>query len=154
MIRYRLESLASTIPAPGRTASFELMIREPAPPVLVSGLEFLDVVALGPGTPYRRYVGSEMVDVDLTLVQTEEQGTLPLEWLALLVTAMLLVGGLFAYARPRRRVAAELGPGLGREALILEVARIDNLLAEAPAPEGRSEILERRAALLALLRDD
>ena len=154
MIRYRLESLASTIPAPGRTASFELMIREPAPPVLVSGLEFLDVVALGPGTPYRRYVGSEMVDVDLTLVQTEEQGTLPLEWLALLVTAMLLVGGFFAYARPRRRVAAELGQGLGREALILEVARIDNLLAEAPAPEGRSEILERRAALLALLRDD
>lgn len=154
MIRYRLESLASTIPAPGRTASFELMIREPAPPVLVSGLEFLDVVALGPGTPYRRYVGSEMVDVDLTLVQTEEQGTLPLEWLALLVTAMLLVGGFFAYARPRRRVAAELGQGLGREALILEVARIDNLLAEAPAPDGRSEILERRAALLALLRDD
>ena len=152
MIRYRLASLASMIPAPGRTASFELMIREPAPPVLVSGLEFLDVVALGPGTPYRRYVGSEMVDVDLTLVQTEEQGTLPLEWLALLVTAMLLVGGFFAYARPRRRVAAELGQG--REALILEVARIDNLLAEAPAPEGRSEILERRAALLALLRDD
>jgi len=155
MIRYRLESLASTIPAPGRTASFELMIREPAPPVLVSGLEFLDVVALGPGTPYRRYVGSEMVDVDLTLVPTEEQGTLPLEWLALLVTAMLLVGGFFAYARPRRRVAAGLGQGLGREALILEVARIDNLLAEAPAPpRGRSEILERRAALLALLRDN
>ena len=95
------------------------------------------------------------VEEMLTLVPTEEQGTLPLEWLALLVTAMLLVGGFFAYARPRRRVAAGLGQGLGREALILEVARIDNLLAEAPAPpRGRSEILERRAALLALLRDD
>ena len=44
--------------------------------------------------------------------------------------------------------------GLGREALILEVARIDNLLAEAPAPDGRSAVLGRRAALLALLRDD
>jgi hypothetical protein len=49
-------------------------------------------------------------------------------------------------------VAAGLGQDLGREALILEVARIDNLLADAPAPDGRSEILERRAALLALLR--
>ncbi len=150
MIRYRLENLGSTIPAPGRTESFELMVREPAPPLRVDGLEPLDVVALGPGPPYRRYVGSEMLDVNLTLVQTEDQATLPLEWLAVLVTVMLMVGGFVAYARPRRRMAA--GLGLDREAMILEVARIDDSLAEAPEPDARSEILERRAALLALLR--
>ncbi len=154
MIRYRLENLGATIPAPGRTESFELMVREPAPPLRVDGLEALDVVALGPGTPYRRFVGSGLVDVNLTLVETEERGRLPLEWLALLATAMLMVGGFLAYTRPRRRVVAGLGVGLGREALILEVARIDNLLAEAPGPDSRSEILERRAALLALLRDE
>ena len=32
-IRYRLEDLSATIPAPGRTASFELLIREPSPPL-------------------------------------------------------------------------------------------------------------------------
>jgi hypothetical protein len=46
-------------------------------------------------------------------------------------------------------VPAGLGPS--REALILEVARIDDALSEAP-PDARSEILERRAALLVLLR--
>lgn len=150
MIRYRLENLSSTIPAPGRTESFELMIREPAPPLRVEGLEFLGVVPLGPGNPYRRYVGSEMMDVTLILVETEEEGPLPLEWLGLLATVMLVGGGFLAYARPRRRVVA--GVGLGREALILEVARIDDVLAEASEPDARSEILERREALLALLR--
>ena len=150
MIRYRLENIGSTIPAPGITESFELMVREPAPSLRVDGLEFLDVVPLGPGNPYRRYVGSEMVDVEITLVETEEEGTLPLEWFALLVTGMLVVGGFSAYARPRRRVAA--GLGMSREALILEVARIDDELAEVSQSDARSEILERRATLLTLLR--
>ena len=151
MIRYRLEKLGSTIPAPGRTALFEVMIKEPAPPLRVEGLEALDVVALS-GSTFRRYGGSELVDVSLTLVEIGDQGPPPLEWLALLTTVMLAAGGFLAYARPRRRVAAGPGPGLGREALILEVARIDDSLAEAPEPDVRSEILERRAALLSLLR--
>jgi hypothetical protein len=41
---------------------------------------------------------------------------------------------------------------LDREALILEVARIDDALARAAKPDKRSGILERRAALLSLLR--
>ncbi len=41
---------------------------------------------------------------------------------------------------------------MSREALILDVARIDDALAETVQPEARSEILERRTALLALLR--
>ncbi len=152
MIRYRLAELASTIPAPGRTAMFEVMVREPAPPLRVEGLEPMDVVSLEPGSTFRRYGGSELVDVSLTLVETGDQGPPPLEWLLLLTTVMLAAGGFLAYARPRRRVAAGQGPGLGREALILEVARIDDALAEAPEPDVRSEILERRAALLSLLR--
>ena len=152
MIRYHLESLGLTIPAPGRTESFELMIREPAPPVRVGGLEFIDVRALGPGSTYRRYGGSALVDVNLTVVETDERSSLPLEWLGLMATVLLAVGGFLAYARPRQRVAAGQGPGLSREALILEVARMDDALAEAVEPEARSEILERRTALLALLR--
>lgn len=152
MIRYQLESLGSTIPAPGRTESFELMIREPAPPLRVEGLEPVDVVALGPGSTYRRYGGTELVDVNLILVETAPLGSLPLEWLGLMSTVLLAAGGFLAYARPRQRVAAGQGPGLSREALILEVARIDDALAETVETEPRSEILERRIALLALLR--
>ena len=152
MIRYRLPDLSSTIPAPGRTDVFELLVKEPFPPLRVEGLDPVDVVALGPGTSYRRYGASELVDVILTLVETEDQGPPPLEWLALLATVMLAAGGFLSYARPRRRALAEPDPGLGREVLILEVARIDDALAEAAEPDTRSEILERRAALLSLLR--
>ena len=151
MIRYRLEELASTIPAPGRTARFEILIEEPSPPLRVDGLESLDVVAFE-GSTFRLYGGNELVDMNLTLVETGDQGPPPLEWLALLATVMLAVGGFLAYVRPRRRVVAGQGPGLGREALILEVARIDDALSEAAEPDTRSEILERRAALLSLLR--
>jgi hypothetical protein len=42
---------------------------------------------------------------------------------------------------------------LGREALILEVARVDNALAEEAEADTRAELLERRAALLTLLRN-
>ena len=152
MIRYRLEKLGSTIPAPGRTALFEVMIREPSPPLRVDGLEPLDVVALEPGSTFRRYGATELVDVNLTLVEIEEQGPPPLEWLALLTTLMLAAGGFLAYARPRKRVAVGEGLGLGREALILEVARIDDVLAETVEPDEQTEILKRRAALLSLLR--
>ena len=103
---------------------------------------------LGPGYFDRNRTG----DVVLTLVETEDRGPPPLEWLALLATVMLAAGGFLAYARPRRRALAGPDPGLGREALILEVARIDDALAEAAEPDTRSEILERRGALLSLLR--
>ena len=152
MIRYRLESLSMTIPAPGRTALFEVMVREPSPPLRVEGLAPLDVVALEPGSTWRRHGGNDLVDANLILVQTEDPGPPPFEWIALLTTIMLAMGGVSAYAHPRRRVVAGQAPGLGREALILEVARIDDALAEKPEPGTRSEFFERREALLSLIR--
>jgi hypothetical protein len=157
MIRYRLADLDTTIPAPGSTEVFELLLREPFPPIDVVGLEPVDVVALGPGSSYRRYGANGLVDMTLILVETEEQEPLPLGWLALMASVMLVAGGFLAYARPRRRALAGSAvagpdPGLSRETLILEVARIDDALAEATEPGTRSEILERRAALLSLLR--
>jgi len=152
MIRYRLAKLGSTIPAPGTTEVFELLVKEPFPPLRVEGLEPVDVVALGTGTSYRRYGATNLVDVVLRLVEIEDRGPPPLEWLALLTTVMLVGGGLLAFARPRRRAVVGPDPGLGREALILEVARIDDTLAEVTEPDSRSELLERRGALLFLLR--
>ena len=152
MIRYRLAELGSTIPAPGTTDLFELLVKEPAPPLRVEGLEPVDVVALGPGTSYRRYGASDLVDATLTLIETEDQGPPPLEWLALLATVALAAGGFLAYARPRRQALAAPNPVLAREALILEVARIDDALREAAEPGTRSGLLERREALLAILR--
>ena len=169
IVRYRLEELGAAIPAPGRTEVFELMIREPAPPLRVEGLEAMDVVALEGGSTYRRYGAAELEDVTLALVETRDLGPPPLEWLGVLASVLLAMGGFLAYARPRRRGYAGQPPGVGREALILEVARIDDALDgpigdapgarsdDAPAEQGesnaRSELLERRAAFLSLLRD-
>ncbi len=108
-VRYRLEELGATSPAPGSTAEFELLIREPSPPLRVEGLETLDIVAYL-GATYRLYGRTALVDVNLTLVETEDRGSPPLEWLALLATVLLAVGGFFAYAHPRRR--AYTGPEL------------------------------------------
>ena len=152
MIRYRLEELEGTIPAPGSTEVFEILVKEPFPPLRIDGLEPVDVITLQPGSTYRRYGGTELVDVSLTLVETENQSPPPLGWLALLTTLMLAAGGFLAYARPRRRALVGPASGLGREALILEVARVDDALDGAAEPEGRSELLERRAAFLSLLR--
>ena len=153
MIRYRLEDLGSTIPAPGTTEVFELLVKEPAPQFRVEGLEPVDVVALTPGSSYRRYGGSELVDLNLTIVETEDRGPPPLEWSAVLTAVLLAAVGFLAFARPRGPIPAWADPGLGREALILEVARVDDALAEAAEPDTRSELSERRVALLSLLRD-
>ena len=151
IIRYRLEELGTTFPAPGSTEGFQLLIREPSPPVRVAGLEALDVVDFE-GATYRGFGGSGLMDASLTIIETDPQSSPPLEWLALLATMVLALGGYVAYARPRRRVAAVPSPALGREALILEVARIDDELAEAAESGTQQELLERRADLLALIR--
>jgi hypothetical protein len=153
MIRYRLEDLAVTIPAPGRTEVFEVLIKEPAPPLRIEGLEPVDVVALGTETTYRRYGGTELVDLNITVVETEDRGPPPVEWSAVLTVMMLLAGGVLAYTRPRRPVPAGADLALGREALILEAARVDDALAEAADPDTRSQLLAQRAALLSLLRN-
>jgi hypothetical protein len=151
IIRYRLEDLASTIPAPGSTEGFQLLIREPAPLLEVEGLEPLGVENYQ-GANYRSFGGAGLIDAAITLVETEPQSEPQLQWLALIATMVLVLGGVWAYARPRRRVAGVTGRSLGREELILEVARIDDTLAGASEPEIPSELLERRAALLALIR--
>ena len=151
IMRYRLEELESTFPAPGSTEGFQLLLKEPSPPVRVDGLEALDVVDFE-GATYRAYGGTALMDAALTIVETDPQGSPQLAWPALLATMVLALGGYLAYARPRKRVPAMPGPALGREGLILEVARIDDELAEAAESETQQELLERRAALLGLIR--
>jgi len=153
MIRYRLEDLGATIPAPGITDAFEVLIKEPAPPLRIAGLAPVDVVALGPESTYRRYGGAELVDLNLTIIETEDRGAPPLEWFAVLAAMMLLAAGVLAYAQPRRAVPVGADLELGREALILEVARVDDALAEATDPDAQSDLLAQRAALLSLLRN-
>ena len=93
MIRYRLEDLGATIPAPGRTELVEVLIKEPAPPLRIEGLAPVDVVALGPESTYRRYGGAELEDLNLTIVETEDRGAPPFDWFAVLTAMMLLAGG-------------------------------------------------------------
>jgi hypothetical protein len=123
MIRYRLETLESTFPAPGRTERFEIWIEEPSPPLRIDGLEFSDSMTIE-GSTFRVYEGSQLVDLNLAVVQTEHPSLPPFEWAALLMAIMLAAIGSWAYLQPRRRVCPAEDSGVAPGALMLDGARI------------------------------
>ena len=55
LVQYTIPSPFIRIPVAQRTLRFELLVREPAPPLEVSGLAFLERTELEPGTTYRRF---------------------------------------------------------------------------------------------------
>ena len=152
LIRYDLPELESVIPVPGLTQRFELFVKEPAPPLEVEGLAPIDVVSLEAGSSYRRYGASALLDLQITLIQTQEDRPLPFRAMAVLVTALLAGAGVLAYARPRRALPEPGNSVEAREGLILAVARIDEELASVTDPGEERHMLESKAALMSRLR--
>lgn len=169
LVRYRLEGDALEFPMPGRTEQVELLIREPAPPFEVSALEARGPVTMEEGGPtYRRFVGTGLVDVTVTLVQGEEERGVPGGWLAVALAAILTAVGLWAALRrsePRPPAPADAPgptgtvdhPGAAeltdrRRELILEIARVDDELESDPEPGREKRLRARRADLKDRLR--
>lgn len=164
LVRYRLEGPTMEIPLPGRTRSMELLIREPAPPFEVAGLEARGPVTMEEGgATYRRFVGTDLVDATVTLVEGEEEGGVPGGWLAVTLAAILTAVGLWAALRrsepPPPTPVQTPGPAGPvdhpaaatladrRRELILEIARIDDELESGPAAKREKELRARRADL-------
>ncbi len=156
LIRYELPSVAVDIPAPGSTERFELLVKEPSPPLEVSGLAPVDVVALEAGSSYRRYAASGVSRAVIGLVEAEGGQLPPVRAVAMVLTALLAGAGLLAYFKPRRSVAVSPMPAgaAGREALILEAARLDEALERTSDQDARRHMLDQRAALIERLRSD
>lgn len=165
IVRYVVDELDTTIPLPGRIATVELLIREPAPSVEVSLLTAVEAAELEPGVTYRRFVGDGIQNAVVTLQSAGGGGGLPVRWLAVgmaMVLAVVAVWVFFLRGGPTPASAAGSappGPAVSapqpadrrdaRDALIVEVARIDEALeSDSVDPEEADDLQRRRAVLL------
>ena len=167
LIRYELPEIEVEFPAPGATETLELLVKEPAPSLEVVGLQPLDVVSLDGESSYRRYSGTGLRDAVVSLKEAPERRLPSMGIYAAILAALLGGAGVLAYLRPRRLVTAPSAApasgaatapgatpaaGVGREGLILQVARLDESLDATIDPEVRRAMLEERTALMARLR--
>lgn len=179
VVRYRLDDLDLALPVGARTEALDVLVREPAPPLGVDGLELLDRIELEPGSTYLRYSGTELTASEVRITPREETSPPRVEWAAVLL-AILLTGAALFILRPS---AAPAGPGAGvgvgpagaggpgravghrspsgggapvedaRAALIREVALLDERFdAGGAAEEARAEYEQRREELIARIR--
>lgn len=162
--RYTIPASAFELPMPGVTEVMELLIREPAPPLNVDGLEAIELVSIEPGSSYRRYSGEDIQDLVVRLVEGESRSGLPSEWLTVFLILLLGGAGLFAIYRPHRRAAEMVasqqslsvdddGPRNSgtRKSLLLRVAQLDARLAETEDSDEAEKLSTERASLLATL---
>ena len=123
LLRYRIPEDDFTIPLEGSTGSMELLVREPAGELSVSGLAATDAVELE-GVTYRRFAGRDMAPSVVTVARgtpLTPTGSIPL--LAVLMTLSLAAAGAFLAARGRarpRRAAVDR-----RRRILVEIARLD-----------------------------
>jgi hypothetical protein len=165
VVRYRVDQPAIEIPTAGPTEAMDVLIREPAPPLDVEGLEPVDRIELEAGSTYRRYSGTDVDGSEVRIVRGEESSPPRVEWAAVLLALMLTAAALFIL-RPGSAGAGRAGrtsgagavdhaPGGGasRHALIRQVAILDEEFEAADASEEEREAYERRRAeLLARIR--
>ena len=138
-VRYSVPGHQFVAPLPGRTETIELLVREPAPPTTVTGLQPLPPVEVEEGVTYRRYAGGDMVDDAVGLLMAEERKALPLEWMAVILSLILAWLALYAVYRDPRRATASAADE--RRKLLREVAILD----EAHAREGKLGSKARKA---------
>jgi len=169
VLRYVLDSLALELPLPGETGELEVLVREPAPELEVSGLVGVEPVELEPGVFYRRYAAAELRDSVVTFRAAERTGgpSVPVEVLMVLLALGMVFVGVWAVRRgpaaatsdaaafmtaeaPGNAEAAPSGAldPPARQRLLLEIARLDEKI-EAAA--DRAEIEDLRAEREALL---
>ncbi|MEX0979572.1 MAG: hypothetical protein WDZ89_00665 [Gemmatimonadota bacterium] len=160
LVRYLLPELELDLPMPGRTEVMELLILEPLPPLTVEGLRTDQPVELEPGSTYRRYAGSELDDVVITIREAEAERTLPMAWITVILALFLGVAGI--YALSKRPAMAGAPPGSGEESapetrssIVREIAILDEAFgrAEEPSPAEEARYRARREALMERLRE-
>lgn len=152
VIRYRVPDPYITIALPGETEVLEVLVREPAPPIEVPALETGLQVELEPGSTYRRFSGSELTDASVRIMEGEEEGSFPIQWLAVLLALLLTAVALWAVLGRSGATPAPIDgeEGGARKALIMEIARLDREFESRtePSAEERARYRRARKALL------
>lgn len=141
VVRYTAPSLELSFPLPGITERMELLVREPAPALEISALSAAGPVEAEAGNTYRVYEGNGLEDAVVTVRPGEDEGGVPIAWVAVVVGLLLGVAGVVALKLPGRdggeaEAAVSSRPEVGRpveggdlpgrrERLLLEIARLD-----------------------------
>ena len=168
VFRYTVDEPFGEVPTPGLTEAFDLLIREPSPRVGTEGLNLMGRVEVEAGSTYRRYSGTSIGPGQVRVIEVDQRGDLPLPWITVVVALALAGVALWVTRGMRTPVIAGGASGpipgngsrpgaraaAGRQAVLLEVARLDEAFeAEAePTPEQRAAYEARRAELLDNLR--
>lgn len=170
VFRYSVDEIFGTVPTPGVTEAFDLLVREPSPRVGVEGLDLIGRVELEAGSTYRRYSATNVGPDRVRVVEAETPGDLPVEWitvivgLALAVAAIVVLRGLSSTEAAGDAAGAGAGAlaggarvgtaAAGRQALLMEIARLDETFEARPDPtdDERAAYQARRAELLGKLR--
>lgn len=153
IIRYGLPSIDVEFPAPGKTETLELLVREPSHSIAVKGLNPVNVVSLGMDRSYRRYSGIDIRDTVVYLEDAPESIDPPIGIFAVFLGVMLVGGGLLFYVRPQGVPISGSVPNMTRKHLVLQVAQLDELLDSTADPEARKMILKERGGIMGYLQD-
>lgn len=171
VLRYALDSLSLALPLDGETGELEVLVREPAPELEVSGLVAVDPVELEPGVFFRRYAAAQLRD-SVVFIQARAGsagGSVPIEVLIVVLGILMAVVGVWAVRRrpavagePSAAAHASGGTGSPRGAamaldpptrkrLLLEVAMLEERIEAADEGAELERLRAEREALLARL---
>jgi hypothetical protein len=152
VVRYLLDSPAVAIPSPGETELFDLLVREPAPPLDVDALQQVESIDLEAGQTFRRYEAQNLTSPFVRITQAETSEPPPVQWIAVVLALVLTAGGVLALRG--RDTSPRAVPADDRRAILVELARLDEEFERkaAPSSSARREYQRRRAELMRRLK--
>ena len=152
VVRYTLASPEVAIPTPGGTEMFDVLVREPAPPLEIEGLVPAESIEMEGGATYRRFAGEDVAAPVVRVALGEERGPPPVRWIAVGLAAVLAVGGLLAFRGGSRRPTPVRVDA--HHALLVEIARLDEEFQgrTSPSNAAKQEYRSRRAELIQRLK--
>jgi hypothetical protein len=153
VVRYVLDSPEVTIPTPGGTQMFDLLVREPAPPLDIDVMQQVESIDLEAGQTFRRYSADNVTADAVRITLGEVIEPPPVHWIAVALALALAGGGLLAL---RGRSTGTTAPALDRRAILVQVARLDEEFERSAAPSSaaKREYERHRAVLMRRLGPD
>ncbi|MDH3272409.1 MAG: hypothetical protein OEN56_13815 [Gemmatimonadota bacterium] len=148
VVRYQVPSPELTIPNESPVETMDVLIREPAPPLSVDGLELVDRIELEAGSTYLRFSGTDVTVPSIAIVAAEEESAPRVEWAAVFLALVLTAAALFILRPSGAETAVPPRSPAGREALVRQVALLDEEFEAAGGTEERRPEYERRRAEL------
>ena len=147
--RYTIPTERFTVPMEGTTGSMELLIREPAGELTVSGLVNVPEVEIE-GVRYRRFAGRDVAPSVVTVARGGTGGPLGSVPLAAVLLTLVLAGA-GALVAARSQAARRRGSAAPtRRDVLLDIARLDEERKAGRVPEDAYE--RRRARLIKELK--